>query len=557
MKDAKINMNRNPLTPEEVSAAKDFDALNNIVEPEPPKKWKGKVVAVVAALGVAAVIYFVMKPSGNDTDNKEKVKMELVAPIIQSPIDGLDVPVDQYSINAETGGVLETPIGTRILIPGNAFLNKDGTLVKGEVKIAFREFHDVPSIFAAGIPMDYDSAGVNYQFESAGMFEIYASQNDVQLKVNPEALINVELSSSQAGNYFNIYKQKEDGTWDFIQKDTAGVKGLAITDSVSKRDVKLAKKDFEKVNKEFADVLKEEGVLVPQEANDNLYSMKLAYKPSEFPELASFKNVIFEITENNEEFEPEMANIDWDNIKLETTKNGYNMILTNGKKKTNLEVEPVFANAEINAANATFEEMFASYDVKLEGKLTELKLERDSLFRKYKGVENSYKLNEKRLSNISINAEAMSSLANKVTRVFTLSSFGMWNSDCPAKLPKGSMLNPMFVNSEKPTDTLWFAKIYIAEYDKNALFTLSGNWGNKNLGTKAKPEMEFLSLPMSFNPESKTVIWAVTADAQLAVLKPENFDKIKNNGEYDVIPLEIIKVRAQSIADVKKALNWQ
>lgn len=47
------------------------------------------------------------------------------------------------------------------------------------VKITYREFADPIDFFVSGIPMEYDSAGRKYNFESSGMCEINAYKDDI------------------------------------------------------------------------------------------------------------------------------------------------------------------------------------------------------------------------------------------------------------------------------------------------------------------------------------------------------------------------------------------
>ncbi|HRD40305.1 MAG TPA: hypothetical protein PLC65_16880, partial [Bacteroidia bacterium] len=70
---------------------------------------------------------------------------------------------------------------SKIKVPQNAFVNKAGPDIIGDVEIQYREMHDQADIIASGIPMTYDSAGTKYHFESAGMFDIKASQNGEQV----------------------------------------------------------------------------------------------------------------------------------------------------------------------------------------------------------------------------------------------------------------------------------------------------------------------------------------------------------------------------------------
>ena len=57
--------------------------------------------------------------------------------------------------------------------------------------------------------MNYDSSGVNYMFESAGMLELLAEQNGEPLVMNPEKEIDIEMSSNNDSKAFNLYEFDE------------------------------------------------------------------------------------------------------------------------------------------------------------------------------------------------------------------------------------------------------------------------------------------------------------------------------------------------------------
>src|SRR5690606_5926673 len=95
---------------------------------------------------------------------------------------------------------------SRFSIPKNAFLGQDGKPVSGPVRIEYREFMDPASIFLSGVPMKYDSAGSQYNFSSAGMFEFRAfDENNNELQPNPESQINMQLTSRTSRPEYSMY----------------------------------------------------------------------------------------------------------------------------------------------------------------------------------------------------------------------------------------------------------------------------------------------------------------------------------------------------------------
>jgi hypothetical protein len=59
----------------------------------------------------------------------------VVEPIIKKPFKNLDVEFQKYSINAEKGDKFTARSGSYIEFPPNAFVDKNGELIKGNVKV--------------------------------------------------------------------------------------------------------------------------------------------------------------------------------------------------------------------------------------------------------------------------------------------------------------------------------------------------------------------------------------------------------------------------------------
>lgn len=140
---------------------------------------------------------------------------------ITPPIKGVDVTGDIYKVPANRQSKVVSASGTEISIPANCFVDKSGRPVKGDVQLDYREFRDPVDILASGIPMSYDSGGVMNNFESAGMFELLASQNGQELFMAPDKQVDMKFSSTNASPTFNFYEfNDESGNWEY--KDKAG-----------------------------------------------------------------------------------------------------------------------------------------------------------------------------------------------------------------------------------------------------------------------------------------------------------------------------------------------
>lgn len=148
---------------------------------------------------------------------------------VRPPLKGVDVEREKYTVNAEAGAKLYYKSGTIVHVPTDAFVDKDGQVIEGEVKIEYREFADPAEIFASGIPMNYDSAGQRGWFTSAGMFEMSASYEGEEVFVNPNKTIDVSLVTTDTDTDFNLYHlDEETGEWVYDRADINTVFGSEL-----------------------------------------------------------------------------------------------------------------------------------------------------------------------------------------------------------------------------------------------------------------------------------------------------------------------------------------
>ena len=195
--------------------------------------------------------------------------------------------------------------------------------MKGEVELRYREFHDAVDFFVSGIPMTYDSAGVKYQFESAGMMEMLAYQNGRQINMAKGKSINVEMASNYKGTEYNLYKLDTlHNNWSCLGKDkvVSESKAIAKTDSVKRPSLQQTpeyktietKKEAIKKEKETAITALTKPAAEPRkpmQVNKEKHTFDIAVEPKEFPELAVYKGVLFEIGDENKNFSPSLYNL--------------------------------------------------------------------------------------------------------------------------------------------------------------------------------------------------------------------------------------------------------
>lgn len=497
-----------------------------------------RMVMSLAGIAVIVSIAFVKNPSNEKQSTVFKNK-------VSQPLKNVDIDYENYIVDAAKSTILKYKSGSKIIIPDNAFLDKSGKAVVGEVNIKYREFHNPSDFFVSGIPMTYDSAGVQYQFESAGMLEIAASQNNKPVFANPAKKIIVEMASMQVDDKYNIYKfDSASGNWKYVYKDKV-IAGPVINDKQNDEKALSASGNNKRKNKKNEtnelpvsfnmparkiETTADSNSIAPKKSNMKNFHFDVETDSAEFPEIASYKGCRFEVCPKEKDFDPIYASVTWNDIKLEKgrQKGSYLMTLSKEFESHTFETVPVFEGKNYDEALTQYNKLYSSRKEK------EAKEQRvsDSIYRllnRERMDRNAFALN------FSQQQTASNETQNMVQRVFVISGFGIWNSDCPASLPKGAEFAATY------TDTLGkeliFKTLYLVEKGRNAMFSIASY------------------SRLYYNPKKKNILWAVTSDNKLAVFDEKDFKKIKIKNDKCNIKMTVIEKPITKSYEVRSILN--
>ena len=124
--------------------------------------------------------------------------------------------------------------------------------------------------------------------------------------------------------------------------------------------------------------------------------------------------------------------------------------------------------------------------------------------------------------------------SQKVSRLFSISRFGVCNSDCPRSLPQGGSFEPMFVEgSESVTPN----NVYMVEHESNIVFNLSDAFMKR----------------ISYDP-SKDYTLCVLANGSIYTCSKEIFRELTKT-KQKTVPLLKLPGDVDNIADFKTALG--
>jgi hypothetical protein len=132
---------------------------------------------------------------------------------VRPPVQAKNVKFLSFTVKPGEGITWKHPVsGTTIVIPPGALVYADGTPVKEDVTISYREFTTPSEIFLSGIPMKWKDG--NY-LESGGMMEIRASVGDREVFVKKGSALTLAMESAFTDRDYNLYTFNETkGTWE-------------------------------------------------------------------------------------------------------------------------------------------------------------------------------------------------------------------------------------------------------------------------------------------------------------------------------------------------------
>jgi len=395
-------------------------------------------------------------------------------PYIIKPFSNVDVKSNEFEIDPSEPTSLALENGTTISIPANILVDSKQHIVKGKVKIIYKEYQNAADILASGIPMSVDSGGKKYNFESGGMFDINgytAEGNPVFVKKGNN--ISVNMASSRKDNDFTLYYlDTNERNWKTLEvsKPEINIKKQLKIDSID-----IAKNIInEKLSK----------TIIPQKYSKSDIILNLDINYAKFEELKPFHSVIWKYSGNSDEMNPSknlwIYSTKWTNVKLEkseTGKNNYQLSLTSFDKKFNTIVEPVLSEKEFKKIKKDFSKKMDEYN----NILAELQNE------------------EKR---VKMDAEAM--------RSFSVAQFGIYNCDKILKMD-GSLEVIANFRFDKNVNGSSKIKVYHIINSRNAVIP----YGN------------CFNIPFTFNLKDDNSILAIMPDSRIALLSSDDFKKIK------------------------------
>ena len=551
-------------------------------------------------MGIAATLLIGIIAFGNlfqDGANGQQATIAYLAsqPYVNPPIESLVQPAEIITVNANEGGVYQFPSGSKMVVPRSAFANSYGALIEGDVEIHFKEYHDFVDFFLSGIPMEIDLDGKAGVLESAGMIEVYATQDGERLQMVPEKPIDIELKSmiAFAGDTppeFNIYYLDEtqrkwklegkdqielapvtskatawvrDSLGNIVSAQTIVVMGIGnpsdpsfegnfrydtansntsasiVAEQIKQRenlDNQLAA-EITKAESQFKLPIKPEK---PTQYDGNSMTMELDFKGSDLG-AQNYKGTIWQVLSAIDAFD-DFSNTVWDKYDLEkTTGEAFILNLSKGEKTATLNVKPVLVGKDYDQAVKQFEAQLAVYESKkaaAERQLTAKKQEIAERIAIEKAVaDKTFEDKIAALKAAGHNNYATNELVKRaVLNKFQINRFGTWNCDRP---------RPPYLATVAGT----FQDQEFTKYENKMVYHT-----DKSQNTVRRFYLKDIA-NVQFNEQSQNLLWLVTEDNQLAIFPPAYFDRIQQTEGAYTFEMDLTTVAIDSEADVRNILK--
>jgi hypothetical protein len=444
----------------------------------------------------ALVCFYSCKENNkNDLSSGDIASEQLVPPIPKA-----DIKPDVYEIQPGNDTVIYHKSGSVISIPKDAFLNEKGEVIKTPVQLKFRMFSNPLDIYLAGLPMTFSNAsGEEMVFESAGMFEINASNNGKAVQVNSNSKIKVDAVSYSNDTKFNRYDlDPKTNTWKELGKD----------------EIKMVSEESE------LGQLPE----VPEEPKiAGKFAFQVLDRWNETDKLIDYKDVWFEPIDGKK------CGFDAKDILVKDLHNGtYEVTFVPWVKLPDTVKTKCICYLSFKD-KSKHSKALKQYKKKYAGLLHKIEKERKNI----RAAWTNY--NRKLIEyNAYFARNEIKELkgASKIMRTLEVNQFGVVNLDWPHMYPQGAKVTASFVDENG--NALNLKQLVLVELGINALYRYTTT--------------------VYFNPDSQNILWGLTEDGKLAYFTVSDFKNLEARSEKVVFKMRVHPEELKTYDDIMNVL---
>lgn len=503
MKYSKINIDRAPLTDMDIESGQDFSkVLKGLDKVNLPWYKTTAFVSSSVVIGIGALLvggwfaYQAFFPMEGETSHPvaEETHLEAAPPLIQPISAEMDMGFSSCVIQGDKDTVIIFDL-TQVHIPHGCFVDASGVPVESEVEISYREFHDKYDIIFSGIPMSYDSAGTEYQFESAGMFEIRGQSDGEEVFIADDRQIRVEMNTLNGDSGFNNYVlDEESGEWEYLgvsvaEQRSENLDEIEISPATEAGKDVMVQRDDGSIDWETSTIVIEmaadstqadaipevermaqEAVVPvePKKADPKRYQINFDYDSSEFPELAVYDDMLFEVAESNNNFQQEQSEKTWNDIKIRrgSEESSYVLTFVRPGERFSVLCYPVVEGRNMEQAMEQYNAAMKEYD----GLQEEARAAREERQKEVERQRAEARANLNVQPVVFAGTLAGNQQVGNMYRVFSVARFGIHNSDAPRTIPRQEMVNAVYADDSD--NDLELLRIFLVEENRNLAYSL-------------------------------------------------------------------------------------
>lgn len=564
MKNYKFNRNPEQLSRQDIEKHMNFDALLEAYDRQkaPQRPALVRRLAWIGSAAAAALMGWWLLFGGSVQPTYETRNRAYFAeqPFVNPPFESkAKAQFAKYTFPANQGAVYEYASGSRLIVPPAAFETSAGATVDGDVDIYYREMHDFVDFFMSGIPMTYDSAGVTYTLESAGMIEIYAEQDGQRIRMRPGKTIEVELVSEITSPNinrpprYNIYKlDTVERRWIYQNVDQIQIvdteMGALEPNHPLYDKQKTIRQKLETLQVEESSAVEQLSTLYPApteplrperpDGSNFVFDFDLS-QLSGAP--TQYEGTLWQVRPGQGIGEAEL-NREWEDMQLlPLNSRDFELNLINGEEILTVIVSPVLTGSRYEQALARYNQALEAYrqemniweqimgdlrdSVQLEFRYRREELEQD-LFEEIKEwQEQSNPNGEQPLAR------------HKIINRFQANSLGIWNCDRP--------LPPEIVQ----------VKARFEDAQGNLFTECTGYLVDKHKNTV----LQFLvdeDTQLRFNKNADNLLWIVAPDGRIGIFRPKDFETLDASGRRETIELTMLEEPIESEDQIREILYF-
>ncbi|MEZ4986863.1 MAG: hypothetical protein R2795_17800 [Saprospiraceae bacterium] len=475
---------------------------------------------------------------------------------VQAPLPTLQETFQQQTIaDAYKGGVIDYPSGSRMVIPASAFMNDRGKEVGGAITIHYRELHDYIDFFASGIPMAYDSAGIQRYLTAAAMVEVYAEQNGRRLTMTPGKAIQVELVSRvPVKDYFSLpeyyvyhldtaarsWQYSSVDMMQFIEDESWTTEGAHSPQYRWQQGMAQLEIAYEQALQELqSDYPIPSAPLMPTQAHGDRPTLELDFLNGDIAldagsELQAsdldflHKGTIWEITPESPTVDPRAFSVTWQRVKLRRRNNQqFELTLIHPSNQVTLWVEPVLTGANYQRAVAAYAIAQAAYQAAVDTRENLIAEKRNALQQQFAARKQALQQQlEQEMEN------RPGSLYRNVINRFIVNDFGVWSCAQPVAAPQ-TVTGVRYLDNEG--NELPNMTAYVVNPSRNTVYRYLAS----------------STAPVGIEPGVDNLVWVVTPQGDIAITRLNQLA----DGQAQVVLSKVIPA-VQTKEELRKLLTF-